>query len=486
MVAYFSLLHMNSSSLLDNYDSDLVGGAFLEPIDGAKMLDSFENVIRVISYVQPQQYSRLLYFKYAIDRALLRFERDLVSLSRNLSSLNEYLLANHSYHHHHHYQSSSALKKSSRSLASAGGGAGAGQHTYANALLISRASNLQTCETMRIELEKSIGNCQKAHLKLNEYISHLKSQKLSKNLQSIVFGVPSSGGRDLSPSSSPTEIHSAATTAPSSRASTLQQTKKSKNRERKSSASTEREPPATLKKNSGTLGRKQSQTPRSESVSNFRLSGAALGNHQPPDVTSETTMKKSYSQAQLGVGAGTICQDFIQNRLYLNKAMMNSIEPFLESIRLQQMLNSLYEKIDLDKEILLVYTHIKREESYLSSLEPLQPLFKRYSLGFERCIQIWRKKCSADSLLLCNSLDPVLVLPNNSTDQSQQVIVPDSKSNRATTRPTSELLTSSPNLQADHSIYSLSNQLNISSTTPARGDQSCLIGIFIYFLSKFW
>ena len=44
----------------------------------------------------------------------------------------------------------------------------------------------------------------------------------------------------------------------------------------------------------------------------------------------------------------------------------------------------------------------KREEKYLSSVEPLQPLFRRYSLGFERCIQIWRKKCSADSLLLFN------------------------------------------------------------------------------------
>ena len=62
------------------------------PLDG--MLDSFENVIRVVSYVQPQQYSRLLYFKYAIDRALLRFERDMVAFGRNLAALNEYLMAN--------------------------------------------------------------------------------------------------------------------------------------------------------------------------------------------------------------------------------------------------------------------------------------------------------------------------------------------------------------------------------------------------------
>ena len=62
MVAYFSLL------------SDMAG---MEPIDGARLLDSFENVIRVISYVQPNLYSRLLYFKYAIDKGLLRFENDI-------------------------------------------------------------------------------------------------------------------------------------------------------------------------------------------------------------------------------------------------------------------------------------------------------------------------------------------------------------------------------------------------------------------------
>ena len=100
--------------------------------------------------------------------------------------------------------------------------------------------------------------------------------------------------------------------------------------------------------------------------------------------------------------SAVVCQDVIQNRLFLNKAMMNSVEPFLQSVRLQQLLTNLYEKIDLDKEILLVFTHLKREERYLSSLEPLQPLFRRYSLGFERCIQIWRRKCSADSLLLFN------------------------------------------------------------------------------------
>ena len=81
---------------------------------------------------------------------------------------------------------------------------------------------------------------------------------------------------------------------------------------------------------------------------------------------------------------------------------MNTVEKHLETIKLHQSLIELYEKIDLDKEILLVFTHLKQEEKYLSSSEPLQPLFRRYSLGFERCIQIWRRKCSADSLLLFN------------------------------------------------------------------------------------
>ncbi len=107
-------------------------------------------------------------------------------------------------------------------------------------------------------------------------------------------------------------------------------------------------------------------------------------------------------EVDLIVGSSTICQDFIQNRLYLNKAMMNTVDKYLETVRLHQALAEVGDKIELDKEILLVFTHLKQEEKHLSSVEPLQPLFRRYSLGFERCIQIWRRKCSADSLLLFN------------------------------------------------------------------------------------
>lgn len=119
------------------------------------------------------------------------------------------------------------------------------------------------------------------------------------------------------------------------------------------------------------------------------------------------------------ISSSTICQDFIQNRLYLNKAMMNTVEKHLETVKLHQSLMELYEKIDLDKEILLVFTHLKQEEKYLSTSEPLQPLFRRYSLGFERCIQIWRRKCSADSLLLFNDRfnnQPPQPQPTNQVD----------------------------------------------------------------------
>lgn len=344
-------------------------------------------------------------------------------------------------------------------------------NNYANALLISRASNLQTCESMRVELEKSIANCQKAHLKLNDYITHLKSQKLSKNLQSIVFGTTNL--RELSPDGTE-NTNTVQPVQSSSKSSTLKKNnKESKEKERKASASTERANESSKSKKGAT-----SAAARSESVSNFRqqsVSGSA-GEKTPAlatDVNSNVpingfstlphNLKKSQSSI---ISIATICQDFIQNRLYLNKAMMNSIEPYLDSIKLQQLLNSLYEKIDLDKEILLVYTHIKREESYLSSLEPLQPLFKRYSLGFERCIQVWRKKCSADSLLLCNNLDPILSLPD-------QYLVSSAQSPTTTAQPASATLGQpverfSKSMANDDSIFSIANNLNISSLSPSR------------------
>lgn len=208
---------------------------------------------------------------------------------------------------------------------------------------------MQTCEKIRVELVQTINNCHKALVRLNDYMANLKSQKIFKQVKTY-----------------------------------LNDSNSSSKKQKRNSTSNDRVNKIKSETN-GTPGKS-----RSESVSNIKLKNQ------------ETNEKENLKEIENKsfVNSSTICQDFIQNRLYLNKAMMNAIEPHLEMVKLQQMLESLYEKIDLDKEILLVFTHLKREENYLNSLEPLQPLFKRYSLGFERCIQIWRKKCSADSLLM--------------------------------------------------------------------------------------
>ncbi|RNA21643.1 hypothetical protein BpHYR1_040813 [Brachionus plicatilis] len=293
MVAYFSLINDQKS---------------IEPIDGDKMLDSFENVIRIISYVQPGLYTRLLFFKYACDRACLKFDKEL-DQSKNLKfpALKNIKLNS----------STSAYSVSNL-------------NQYSNTLVISKLSNMSTCEKVKIELVNTINKCHKALLKLNGYMSDLKADKNFKHF------------------------------------------KKSSSIERTSRTSS------------------KSSKVRSESV--FSL---------------KTASQKDTEFFQT-LNSSTICQDYVQNRLFLNKSLMNSIEPFLQTVRVEKMMDNLMEKINLDKEILL------REDTYLTSLEPLQPLFKRYSLGFERCIQIWRKKCSADQLLLYNN-------PSNYDQVKQQL-----------------------------------------------------------------
>ncbi|CAF0891841.1 unnamed protein product [Brachionus calyciflorus] len=292
MVAYFSLLN----------DRQLQN----EPINGDKMLDSFENVIRIISYVQPNLYSRLLFFKYACDRACLKFEKDVDTYKNFNLPPNRKL----------------KISKTTSSFS-------INNFDYSNALLISKASNMNTCDKVRFEIVQTINNCHKALLKLNEYIADLKNDK---NLKCF-------------------------------------KTRKSTSTERNSR---DKSTNSTIKT-------------RSESVFSFKTSSQK-------DIDNFSIFTKS-----------TICQDFIQNRLFLYKSMMNTIEPFLKTIKIEKMMENLLEKINLDKEILLVFSHLKREDTYLNSMEPLEPLFKRYSLGFERCIQIWRKKCSADQLLLFNN-----------------------------------------------------------------------------------
>ena len=253
------------------------------------------------------------------------------------------------------YNCGTLSKKSSRSKATA----------LANALLISRASNMQSCESLRNEIVKTIGNCDKALIRLNEFISQLKSQKIFKDVQFYL-----NQQKELSKKENNMPLEDV-----------IDQTQS-----------------AAEKK----LNKSLSSSVKSRSESANGRTGGNRNSYNINECYNPEESRKSSMASELMVNSSTICQDFIQNRLYLNKAMMNTVEQYLESIKLQQSLADLCDKIDLDKEILLVFTHLKQEEKYLSSLEPLQPLFRRYSIGFERCIQIWRRKCSADSLLLFN------------------------------------------------------------------------------------
>jgi hypothetical protein len=312
MVVYFSMLNDQNK---------------IEPIDGAKLLDSFENVIRIISYVQPNAYSRLLYFKYVIDKSLLRFEKDSASYNRNSIEPTANIFDEN------------------------------------DSFFLTRIESINTCEKLQNELTEAISNCEKTLIKLNDYISNLKSEKYLKNheLYATMKNTYSSLKRNKKVSSSP---HTNATRA----------NKKSNKKLAENSASNSK---------------------RSESQSLSR-NGKSFKNldYDSKEFKNESVFKNT--------GISTICQELIRNRLYFNKSVMNLIEPNLEKVKLQQLLAKINDKINFDKEILLVYTHLKREEKYISSAEPIEPLFRRYSLGFERCIQIWRKKGSADSLLLMN------------------------------------------------------------------------------------
>jgi hypothetical protein len=365
MVAYFSLLSDQNR---------------MEPIDGAKMLDSFENVIRIISYVQPNLYSRLLYFKYAIDKGLLRLEKDVAlyntSLNLTLNNNNN----NISNSQDNKTMSTSLILNSSSPNANNVGSlkksATKSKTALANAILISRASNMQSCETLRNELSLTIQNCEKSLNKLNDFIAQLKSQKQFKEIQFYLNQQLKQHIKEFENDLNSNEVN------------------ENEDKSLKTSST------KTVQKRSESVKTNRNRDQSSENV-NTDSGAIAAG--------TTTTM-------------AVVCQDVIQNRLYLNKSMMNSVEPYLQTIKLEQLLNNLYEKIDLDKEILLVFTHLKREEKHLSSIEPLQPLFRRYSLGFERCIQIWRRKCSADSLLLFNDKFNSSSNNNNSNSKSKQYI----------------------------------------------------------------
>ncbi len=175
MVAYFSLLNDQSAGM--------------EPIDGPRLLDSFENVIRVISYVQPSLYSRLLYFKYAIDKGLLRFETDLALFNSHQKLQTPDYLRTPGSPSIHASTTTDALSISGSTPAHLGYGTLSKRsnklkvNALANALLITRAYNMQTCESMRDEIVRTVGSCEKALTRLNEFIAQLKSQKIFREVQ---------------------------------------------------------------------------------------------------------------------------------------------------------------------------------------------------------------------------------------------------------------------------------------------------------------
>ena len=310
--------------------------------------------------MQPNLYSRLLYFKYAIDKGLMRLEIDLAMFKKNSSNK----IAHMSSSNTGDFQSSEYLdhRQGKDTVSSV--------NALKNALLVSRMTTMQTCESIRTELAQTIQNCDKALTKLNEHVASLKSQKIFK--EALFY---------LNQHNSVVDVQASSTKLSS------KSPKSSKKMQNSASAT-------SVKKKLVSASKKQEGSASTPEIDHIAGKDSSLY-----ELNSSNAEKSKHNEEKL-FKPSSICQDFIQNRLYLNKAMMNTIEPYLEKIKLQQLLANLYEKIDLDKEILLVFTHLKREENYLNSLEPLQPLFRRYSLGFERCIQIWRKKCSADSLLL--------------------------------------------------------------------------------------
>ncbi len=252
-------------------------------------------------------------------------------------------------------------------------------------MVVSRAVNFQSCEFIRGELSSTLENTHKAFVRLNDYISNLKSEKIYKKVELYLDELNNLHTTANTTSSTSSSNNSSSSGSGSGGVgSFFSSTPKLRPKRNSSSHSAERKEKESPKEKA-TIAAKQSPTLLSKSKT-----------------TSNLNNKSKIDEENYKEDMSSICHSFIQNRLYMNKAMMNVIEPYLIKIKIQDILSDLYEKVDLDKEILLVFTHLKKEEQHLSSFEALQPLFKRYALGYERCIQIWRKKCYADNLIINN------------------------------------------------------------------------------------
>jgi hypothetical protein len=171
----FPIRNMQPERLIDkmiSYFSLLADHNKLEPIDGLKILNSFENVIRVISYVQPNVYTRLLYFKYAIDNSLIRLERDLLHTSASSNFISSLSTGNSKG------RRKSATIGSSHSV----GGNGASQNLgFTNINVETWNTSLIMCDAIKYEVLQTIALCERASLKLNDYMANMKTQKFFKD-----------------------------------------------------------------------------------------------------------------------------------------------------------------------------------------------------------------------------------------------------------------------------------------------------------------
>ncbi|CAF3647334.1 unnamed protein product [Rotaria socialis] len=108
--------------------------------------------------------------------------------------------------------------------------------------------------------------------------------------------------------------------------------------------------------------------------------------------------------------------DDIQNRLFQHKAILNIIEPHLSRTKLYSVIDNLGNKVSIDKQILLAYSHIKIHEKQIPFGEPLLPLFKRFAFAYERIIQLWRHV--TDSTLIDECTDDIIISNTTTKDVS--------------------------------------------------------------------
>ena len=105
------------------------------------------------------------------------------------------------------------------------------------------------------------------------------------------------------------------------------------------------------------------------------------------NITTPKLQRKRSSVVSLSSQSQPNSFEDIQNRLYQNQSVMNLIEPYLSKTKLFLLIDHLSDKVTMDKQMLLAYSHVKSHEKQLAANEPLLPLFKRFASSFERKIE---------------------------------------------------------------------------------------------------